>query len=325
MKLLKEQFFIKILHKIEIKSALSEIQHFVEKVCAHRESSHNHAHMEAVKNNATTITKYVLMIKRIKLFCLHWFVLLCTALMLFKYDFVSYVIPIKYQLIIKFINSIICGLLFYTNMSKLLFCKLEYDMHLLFIVQCVAWLHDVADHKYVTADPELKPALVKFLDNITSKYEDIFDCMSYVESEKTHTNKILAIIERISYSRQNKLGCSDWLTVLGENGCLIRDIVSDADKWEAIGKKGIERCKDYIMEHIVNNPKCCHDEMKKDIQQEVQNKMIQEKLIEHYNDKLKLLATTKYMKTIPGFIYAKYLDRQMKNYLLLRTINDKTN
>ena len=49
--------------------------------------------------------------------------------------------------------------------------------------------------------------------------------------EKT---KILAIIERIAFSREKAWGRNDWLAVLGIDGVIVRNIVSDADKLDAI-------------------------------------------------------------------------------------------
>lgn len=107
------------------------------------------------------------------------------------------------------------------------------------ITTIVAWLHDVFDHKY-DQDGRLLIVCRDFLSNI-------------LKLTDTEIDYIIAIINRISYSTQikmiNKFGKVDWLDVLGENGMIIRSIVSDADKLEALGKAGLQRCIDYtIME-----------------------------------------------------------------------------
>lgn len=102
-----------------------------------------------------------------------------------------------------------------------------------------AWLHDVADHKY-DKNGKLQKKLEVFLSNILLK-------------NKTRVDLIMNIIDRISFSKENNLILqnkpTDWKDVLGKYGCLIRDIVSDADKLEAIGKIGIQRCIKYNKEH----------------------------------------------------------------------------
>lgn len=56
------------------------------------------------------------------------------------------------------------------------------------------------------------------------------------------------IIDRISYSKEVKMikaNNLDWKCVLGVKGLIVRNIVSDADKLEAIGKIGLDRCIEY--------------------------------------------------------------------------------
>jgi uncharacterized protein len=99
------------------------------------------------------------------------------------------------------------------------------------IIAC-AWLHDVSDHKF---DPDGKNKFM--MKNILLNFFSIQE-----------TDLLMAIIDRISFSKENnaiKNGKLDWDQILGEEGMFIRNIVSDADKLEAIGKIGIERCKIY--------------------------------------------------------------------------------
>jgi uncharacterized protein len=98
-------------------------------------------------------------------------------------------------------------------------------------VMIVSWLHDVADHKY-DWDGILKLKVENFLNNISNK-----------------VLLLMNIIDRISYSKEDEALKSnsklDWDEVLGDYGCIIRNIVSDADKLEALGKIGFERCVEY--------------------------------------------------------------------------------
>lgn len=97
----------------------------------------------------------------------------------------------------------------------------------------VAWLHDVGDPKY---DPQeaLWPKMEQFL-----RTEGL-------------TPWILTIVRLISYSQEVKdreqWGTeyrNRWKLALSKPGLLIRDIVSDADKLEALGVVGYERCAEY--------------------------------------------------------------------------------
>lgn len=106
-------------------------------------------------------------------------------------------------------------------------------------VLIVAWLHDVADHKYDldgTLETKIHNFLVKLL------------------KDQKRVELIQNIIHRISYSKENKIVQSgrkpeeEWKKVLGDEGLIIRNIVSDADKLEALGKIGMERCIMYTKE-----------------------------------------------------------------------------
>lgn len=105
------------------------------------------------------------------------------------------------------------------------------------MLMTVAFLHDVADHKY-DKDGELKKQVVEFLHTL---YKD-----------PIRVQLIVDIIDRISYSREAtaiKLRDTlDYDKVLGKLGCTIRQMVSDADKLEAIGEQGLDRCIKYGFE-----------------------------------------------------------------------------
>ncbi len=103
------------------------------------------------------------------------------------------------------------------------------------LVMHVAWLHDVADHKY-DKDGSIKKKVKDYL------VKTVADCADLIEN----------IIDRISYSKENMSKINniklDWPEVLGADGCFVRNIVSDADKLEALGKVGLDRCVQYIKE-----------------------------------------------------------------------------
>jgi len=94
-----------------------------------------------------------------------------------------------------------------------------------------AWLHDIADHKY-DYDGTLEQRLDEFGTANISNYTDIKQVIKYV-----------------SYSTENKAILAgtplDFKQILGDYYSNVRDIVSDADKLESIGKKGITRSLAY--------------------------------------------------------------------------------
>ena len=144
-------------------------------------------------------------------------------------------------------------------------------------IMVVAWLHDINDHKYSNAELE------KELDNLL---EEVYP------NKKQKQSHILNIIERISYSKENKTLQNneklDWLDVLGSKGILIRNIVSDADKLEAIGKVGFERCVEYT-KHSYKEKHNCEIPFE-DLVKEVKN---------HADEKL-LRLKDDFIRTTPG-------------------------
>lgn len=124
------------------------------------------------------------------------------------------------------------------------------------LVLKVAWLHDVVDHKY-DQDGNLLVKLEQFL------------------SDDKDAELILKIINRISYSKENiaKMWGTplDWYNELGPEGCMVRDIVSDADKLEALGQIGFERCVQYTM-HA--NPGITKDELAKKVLRHSDEKLL---------------------------------------------------
>jgi uncharacterized protein len=191
--------------------------------------------------------------------------------------------------------AIILHLIFYREIFVLI------DMFdfqtLLFIVRVVALLHDVADHKYVKIDPSLKEKFNVYIQKFTTRKRTV---KGTIYCHLFTAEMISAIIDRISFSRQKEKGTSDWIPTLGYLGYLVRNIVSDADKLEAIGAAGIDRCVSYTIEiYEHKNIPAFAKNVHKDVET-------------HYNEKLKIISSCEYMKTPFGWLYAKLMDREMR-------------
>jgi HD superfamily phosphodiesterase len=150
-----------------------------------------------------------------------------------------------------------------------------------------AWVHDVCDHKY-DHDGSLADKTADYLKSILSDEE---------------TNLVINIIARVSYSREVRHGDADWLDTLGENGIRIRNLVSDSDKLEAIGKVGLLRCAFYTSES--KHGQITNDELVTEIRV-------------HADEKL-LLLKDKYIRTIAG----KTMAIQPHNIMLDILSNDE--
>ncbi len=155
----------------------------------------------------------------------------------------------------------------------------------------VSWLHDVCDHKY-DKDGILYKRVVNFLEEEFKNYSSLY---------------IMNIIDRISYSKEVKAikdgTINEWVNILGKDGMIIRDIVSDADKIEALGTTGFERCILYTKEIYfkMNNKEIPYEILKKNV-------------TDHANEKL-LKLKDEYIKTKKGKEIALPLHNELVNLL----------
>jgi HD superfamily phosphodiesterase len=121
----------------------------------------------------------------------------------------------------------------------------------------VAWLHDIADHKY-DHDGTLEQRLDAFGTANISNY-----------------NEIKHVIKYVSYSTENKAILAgtplNFPAILGAYYSQIRDIVSDADKLEAIGIVGIQRCIEYTTH---TNPTYTQAQVMSDVKKHADEKLL---------------------------------------------------
>jgi len=167
------------------------------------------------------------------------------------------------------------------------------------MTQAVAQFHDIADHKYVT-DPSqcgLETELGKYFS------PDI-------------AVLIVQIMEAVSYSKERRLRQENnvpisFLESLGEVGALVRDIVSDADKLEAIGVVGVERCMGYAREYILKTE---HRTVTED--------EVNAYLVAHAKEKLLFLFCHNYIRTSVGRTMARPHHQKMLDIICTKLGDD---
>lgn len=134
------------------------------------------------------------------------------------------------------------------------------------LVTICAWLHDIADHKYAKN--------AKDLANLRAMVNSFIYSIGNVEADLC-TN----IMDCVSFSREVKEGQADWKDRLGDQGIRIRNIVSDADKLQALGEIGFQRVIEYTKHHW---SKTNRGEMPVD--------QLKDAVLEHCDEKLYKLA-----------------------------------
>jgi uncharacterized protein len=148
----------------------------------------------------------------------------------------------------------------------------------------VAWLHDVRDHKYL--ELSISESLFKLKIQELSKL--------YLNDE--YANQIILIIDNISFSKENKKKLDD--TLFSPLSYTVLKIVADADRLEAIGQIGIERCTKYGTDKLKIDPK-----------------EVIYHVIYHAYEKLLRLYPENFIKTERGKFLAKPLHQEMVDYV----------
>ena len=160
--------------------------------------------------------------------------------------------------------------------------------HLILDAITAAWLHDIADHKY-DHDGTLEQQLDEFGHKNIPNYSDIKKVIKYV-----------------SYSSENKAILAgtplDYDSLLTPYYALVRHIVSDADKLEAIGQIGIKRALEYTR-HA--NPTYTEEQVMTDVRK-------------HADEKLLRLAT-EFIRTPTARVIAQERHKEMAEWIKART------
>ena len=159
--------------------------------------------------------------------------------------------------------------------------------HLTLDAITAAWLHDVADHKY-DHDGTLEQKLDEF----------------GLAANIWNYDEIKQVIKYVSYSTENKAILAgtplDFQAILGDYYSRVRDIVSDADKLESIGVKGMERSFTYNRE---TNPTFTHAQVIAEVR-----KIYDEKLIK---------LASQFIKTPTARAFARISNKEMDEWLEL--------
>ena len=140
------------------------------------------------------------------------------------------------------------------------------------ILMYAAMLHDVCDHKY---------------DNSIKEEELVEFIVGKLGTKKCE--RVMSIINNVSFSKQVK----GLRQTLKSPDNLYLDIISDADKLEAIGKIGVDRCIAYTTAKGGNVP---------------------EDVVKHCHEKL-LLLKDKYIVTEMGKKLAEPLHQVIQDYV----------
>ena len=142
------------------------------------------------------------------------------------------------------------------------------------VVEVAALLHDVCDHKYVDPATDAGRACIERRDRFLAETLSASDAAAVVR-----------IMGAVSYSREAKAlkkGEEPAWAALPENIQVLRHCVSDADKIDAIGVRGLERCAAYARERGVRG-----------------SLNVAREVAEHCDEKL-LRLRDEYVRTAPG-------------------------
>jgi len=123
------------------------------------------------------------------------------------------------------------------------------------VIIVVALLHDVLDHKYVDERTPSGARQKREVDAVLARAVDDLDGVGAAASDggglALGVDQLTAIVEAISYSKEQRAlqkgAPPPWLA-LDDAARFARHCVSDADKIEALGARGLQRCAQYRLE-----------------------------------------------------------------------------
>lgn len=160
-----------------------------------------------------------------------------------------------------------------------------------------AWLHDIDDAKYQNDKSE----------SVRLQMKDFL--LNELSVNGNDVDLVFKITKYISYSAEVKLQQDqggrriDFDALLGAKGGMIRNIVSDADKLEALGNIGLQRCIEYTRHAYFSK----HNS-------EIPLDVLKQMVKQHADEKL-LKLSTQFMRTNYGKRLAEPLHQELENSL----------
>jgi len=156
------------------------------------------------------------------------------------------------------------------------------------VLRIAALVHDIVDHKYCSPKLAGQPTLKE-------KQRRLDDFLKSIPEIKEWVPRIQLWISNMSFSKEKNHGIIE----MSEEDMFYRNILSDADKWEALGPIGLQRCKEY---HRMLNPN-------------ITEETLNEEVIEHIEEKILILH--KYCRTPLGIQHALELTKPVKEWYLI--------
>eukprot|EP00656_Telonema_subtile_P016767 TRINITY_DN18889_c0_g1_i1.p1 TRINITY_DN18889_c0_g1~~TRINITY_DN18889_c0_g1_i1.p1 ORF type:complete len:247 (-),score=27.58 TRINITY_DN18889_c0_g1_i1:190-930(-) len=182
----------------------------------------------------------------------------------------------------------------------------------------VAMLHDVNDHKYDDAEGSLTKSVEAHIDTILEAHGGLLEVPSETTQSATFPplsrTAVLDTMSAISFSKENKKGMRYYTDSLGPNWTLIRDVVSDADKLEAIGESGLVRCWEFGLTSHCPPGKSGAIDSSADVDRTQRQAQLLQRVKDHADEKLFLL-TSNFMSTPTGRFLGSGRDDDMKALL----------
>eukprot|EP00940_MAST-03C_sp_MAST-3C-sp2_P001570 g1570.t1 len=160
----------------------------------------------------------------------------------------------------------------------------------------IALLHDVLDHKFSDVDDD---TFQNFLRTLYDKDPEIIEW-------------VLKVIECISFSKEKRRGMRYYEDELKRNAEWIfrRNVVSDADKLEALGAVGAARCF-ATQKHFAEVAK-----------ENFNIDRLLDGVVQHCHDKLFILSS-RYMRTETGRSLAKGREDELRKVLIAHGVQPK--
>lgn len=155
----------------------------------------------------------------------------------------------------------------------------------LLVLRVAALVHDIVDYKYCSPKLAGQPTL-------SEKQKRLEEFLLSIDEVRDWVPRILLWINNMSFSKEKRCGLPD----LNEEDMLYRNILSDADKWEALGPIGIQRCQEY---HVMLNP-------------DIDQASLDKEVIEHIEEKL--LTLHEYCRTTVGKSRAIELTKPIREF-----------